>query len=234
MAAVIVPPGVAGLARDLVAFALPQRCPACAAEPVAERLLCAACHARIPRFSAPLCVRCLAAGREAVGCLAHPGFVARAAWIYDERATLVVHALKYRERPGLAKTLGADMARTLPAGYRADLVLEVPLHQARRRERGYNQAAALADALAEVVATPRLPGALMRVRPTRTQARLGPAARRANVAGAFRVRRPAALSGRSVIIVDDVITTGATLEACLASLHAAGARAMGVALAWAQ
>jgi ComF family protein len=228
------PPGIAGLARDLVAFALPQRCPACGAAALPERLLCAACQARIPRFSTALCVRCLAAGDEAVGCLVHPGFVARAAWLYDERATLVVHALKYRERPGLANAVGAEMARALPAGYRADLVLEVPLHDARRRERGYNHAAALADALAEAVATPRLPGALMRVRPTMPQARLGPAARRANVAGAFRVRRPSALSGRSVIIVDDVLTTGATLEACLASLHAAGARAMGVALAWAQ
>lgn len=234
MATVIVPRRVAGLARDLVAFALPQRCPACGAEAGAERLLCAGCHARIPRLSTALCVRCLAAGREAVGCLAHPGFVARAAWIYDESATLVVHALKYGERPGLAEALGEEMARTLPPGYRPDLVLEVPLHRTRRRERGYNQAAVLADSLAAAVAAPRLPGALTRVRATKVQARLGPAERRANLAGAFRVQRPAALAGRSVLIVDDVLTTGATLEACLVPLHAAGARAMGVALAWAQ
>jgi ComF family protein len=225
---------LAGLARDLAAFALPQRCPACGAQAGPERLLCARCQARIPRFSTALCVRCLAAGREAVGCLGHPGFVARAAWIYDESAALVVHALKYDERPHLAKALGEEMARTLPPGYRPDLVLEVPLHRTRRRERGYNQAAVLADSLAVAVAAPRLPGALVRVRPTQAQARLGPAGRRANLAGAFRVRRPAALEGRSVLIVDDVLTTGATLEACLVPLHAAGANASAVALAWAQ
>lgn len=224
----------AGLARDLVAFAMPQRCPGCGAHTGPERLLCPGCHARIPRLSTALCVRCLAAGREPAGCLAHPGFVARAAWIYDPAAARVVHALKYEERPGLAAALGGEMALALPPGYRPDLVLDVPLHRTRRRERGYNQAALLADAIAGALAAPRLEGALTRVRPTRTQARLGPAERRANLAGAFRVDRPAALAGRSVLIVDDVITTGATLEACLAPLHAAGAMATGIALAWAQ
>jgi ComF family protein len=230
----IVPSNLGRVARDLVAFALPQRCPGCGAAAAPERLLCAGCLARIPSFSTALCVRCLATGREAVGCLRHPGFAARAAWIYDERAALVVHALKYGERPGLAEALGGEMARTLPQGYRPDLVLEVPLHRARRRERGYNQAAVLADALAVALAAPRLPGALTRMRPTRTQARLGPAERRANLAGAFRVERPGSLAGRSVLIVDDVLTTGATLEACLAPLREAGAESTAVTLAWAQ
>ena len=145
-----------------------------------------------------------------------------------------VYALKYGERPGLARALGEEMARALPRGYRPDLVLEVPLHRTRRRERGYNHAAMLADALAKALRAPRLEGALSRVRPTRAQARLGPAERRANLTGAFRAVRPAALAGRSVLIVDDVITTGATHEACLEPLHAAGASALGVALAWAQ
>jgi ComF family protein len=222
------------MAGDLLAFALPQRCPVCGAAAAPERLLCAGCLARIPRFSTVLCVRCLAAGRVAVDCAGHPGFAARAAWIYDESAALVVHALKYGERPGLGEPLGAEMARTLPQGYRPDLVLEVPLHRARRRERGYNQAAVLADAVAEALAAPRLPGALTRVRPTRPQARLGPAERRANLAGAFRVERPGSLAGRSVLIVDDVLTTGATLEACLGPLRRAGAEATAIALAWAQ
>jgi len=225
---------LSGLARDLATFALPQRCPGCGTPVGSGGLLCAACQERIPRFSTALCVRCLAAGREPVGCLKHPGFAARAAWIYDERATRVVHALKYGERPALAVGLGQEMARALPPGYRPELVLEVPLYPTRRRERGYNQAALLADALATALAAPRLPAALARVRATRSQARLDAAARRANVAGAFRVRHPATLAGRSVLIVDDVLTTGATFEACLGTLAAAGADAMGVALAWAQ
>jgi predicted amidophosphoribosyltransferase len=113
-------------------------------------------------------------------------------------------------------------------------VLDVPLHAARLRERGYNQSAALADALADVLGAPRLPGALVRVRATPPQARLGPAARRANLAGAFAIERPARLRGRRVLLVDDVLTTGATLDAALAALHDAGADAAGVALAWAQ
>ncbi len=229
------PPRVlASLARDLLAFAFPQRCPGCGGAASPERLLCDACLARIPRLESALCVRCLVAGRDAAGCRAHPGFAARAAWIYDERATLVVHALKYGERPALARALGAEMARVIPPGHRPDLVLEVPLHRTRQRERGYNQAALLADALAEAIAAPRLARALARVRATQAQARLGPAERRANLAGAFRVSHPAALAGRTVLIVDDVLTTGATLEATLAPLKAAGADALGVALAWAQ
>lgn len=221
------------LARDLLDFALPQRCPGCGVPADASRLLCVACLARIPRLDTALCVRCLASGRVGAGCRAHTGFEARAAWIYDERAARVVHALKYDQRPGLARALGVEMARALPPGYRPDLIVAVPLHRARQRERGYNQAAALAGALAEAIAAPRLDGALTRVRPTRAQARLGPEERRRNLAGAFRVEHPAALEGRTILLVDDVLTTGATLEAALTALAEARAEASGIALAWA-
>jgi len=224
---------VSAVARDLIAFALPQRCPGCGIEADPSRLLCDACRTRIPRLESELCVRCLAAGREPAGCRAHPGYASGAAWIYDERAARVIHALKYGERTALACGLAHEMARALPPGYRPDLVVEIPLHRTRRRERGYNQAALLADALAEAIGAPRLAGALERARPTRAQARLGPAARRLNVAGAFRVRHPGALAGRSVLIVDDVLTTGATLESALESLLRAGADARAMALAWA-
>lgn len=221
------------VARALLAFALPQRCPGCGSHADPRQLLCDACRAGIPRLDTALCARCLAAGREGAGCLAHPGFAVHPPWIYDPRAACVVHALKYGERTGLAPVLAVEMARALPPGYRPDLVLDVPLHRTRRRERGYNQAALLADALAEAIAAPRLASAIERVRATRAQARLGPAERRRNMAGAFRVTCPAALAGRSVLIVDDVLTTGATLEAALAALATAGADGRGIALAWA-
>jgi ComF family protein len=156
------------------------------------------------------------------------------AWVYDERAAAVVHALKYGGRRGLAAGLAGELARVVPPGPGADLLMAVPLHSARRRERGYNQAGLLAAALAGRIGVPLLDGAMERVRDTRPQARLDPRARRDNVAGAFRVKSPAALEGRSILLVDDVITTGATLEACLDALARAGARASGVALAWAQ
>jgi len=221
--------------HDLAGFALPQRCPGCGVPAGSRRLLCEGCLARIPRLQAPLCARCLAAGREPGGCRRHRAFPVFAAWVYDERAAAIVHALKYADRPALAAPLGGTLAAALHGAWRRpDLVLEVPLHAARLRERGYNQAAHLADGLAESLGAPRIEAALRRTRATRPQARLGQSQRRANVAGAFEVTRARRLAGRRVLVVDDVMTTGATLEACLAALEGAGARAAGVTLAWAQ
>jgi ComF family protein len=225
---------LAAWAGDLAAFALPQRCPGCGAPARSTLLLCEACRAAIPRVSFALCARCLARGRDPAGCLAHPGHGVWAAWLYDERAARVVQALKYEGRRGLAPGLAAELARVAPPAPRADLVMAVPLHSARQRERGYNQAGLLAEALAGAIGVPRLAGAIERVRDTRPQARLDPRARRVNVAGAFRVRNPERLRGRTILLVDDVVTTGATFEACLEALGRAGARAAGVALAWAQ
>jgi ComF family protein len=223
-----------GLRRDLEEFVLPSRCPGCGIAADPARLLCEPCRARIPRLSFSLCARCLVRGREAAACVVHPLQTVWAAWVYDERAAIVIQTLKYGERPRLAETLGEELARAIPSASDADLVVEVPLHPARQRERGYNQAALLADALSATIGVPRLPAALERVRATRPQARLDARARRENVDGAFRARRPDWLSGRTVMVVDDVMTTGATLEACMEVLASAGARPLGVALAWAQ
>lgn len=223
------------VAADVTEFVLPQRCPGCGDAAAAARLLCDACLTRIPRLTVPLCARCLAAGREPATCARHAGFAVHAAWVYDDRAAELVQALKYAERPALAAGLGASLAAALPRSWqRPDLVLEVPLHRTRERERGYNQAAGLADALAATLAAPRWPGALIRTRATVPQARLGGEARRRNLAGAFAARHPERLDGRRIVLVDDVLTTGATLEACLEVLHRAGAIATGVTLAWAQ
>jgi ComF family protein len=225
---------LAAWAVEVAEFVLPQRCPGCGVAALAERLLCEACRAAIPRVSFALCTHCLARGREPAGCRAHPGRQVWPAWLYDERAACVVHALKYQGRRGLAPGLAAELARVVPGAPRTDLVMAVPLHSARRRERGYNQAGLLAEALAEAIGVPVIEGAIERARDTRPQARLDPRARRANVAGAFRVKQPGRLEGRNILLVDDVVTTGATLDACLAALERAGASAMGVALAWAQ
>ena len=219
--------------NDVEAFLLPMRCPGCGRELERDLALCPSCAASIPRLEGPLCVRCLAAGREAPGCLRETGFMAYAAWIYDERAARAVHALKYHARPRVAAALARSIANALPSAYRPDLVLGVPQHPARRRERGYDQAGLLAAATAGILGSPWLEGGLRRVRPTRPQARLGSQARRANLAGAFSAVEPRALERRNILLVDDVITTGSTMEACLETLAGCGASVIGAALAWA-
>jgi len=221
-------------ARDLEAFALPQRCPGCGQSAEPERLLCGACFERVPALSFALCARCLARGGEPVGCGRHPQAQVWPALVYDERAALLVHALKYGGRPGLADALAERLACALPAALAADLVTAVPLHPARQRERGYNQAWQLAVRLASRLGVPAIEDVLVRVRHTPAQARLDPERRRRNLAGAFRVKEPQRYRERRVLIVDDVLTTGATLEACLGTLAGAGARPVGAVLAWAQ
>ena len=138
-----------------------------------------------------------------------------------------IRRLKYGSRPDLARPLGELLRHAArDASLRADIVTPVPLHPRRLAERGYNQAALLARPLARELGARFEPRALRRSRDTPQQARLERAARLANVAGAFEARRPAELRGRRVALIDDVITTGATLEACRAELAAAGAESV--------
>ncbi len=213
---------------------LPQQCAGCGVALGGPEALCTECLRSIPTLSVGVCVRCLAADREPVGCRLHAHFTVWPAWVYDRRAEHVVHALKFGGRVRLAAGLGGVLARAAGHLGRADLVTEVPLHRARQRERGYNQAALLADALSDALGVPRAPGLLQRTCPTRAQALLGGRERRQQMRGAFRVARPAWVRGRRIVLVDDVVTSGATLEACLAALTEADARPAAVALAWAQ
>jgi ComF family protein len=225
---------VAAWLSDLAAFAYPHRCPVCGVPAPSGLVLCAPCRAAVPEARLVLCAHCLGRGHDPVACTRHDAFRVGVAWVYDERAAAVIGAFKYRGRDDLAVPLAAELARAPLPFARPDVIAEAPLHAVRRRERGYDQAALLARALADHIGVPYVGAALERTIPTRAQARLGARARRDNVAGAMRVRRPRMLAGRKVLLVDDVITTGATLEACLAVLAAAGARGGAVTLAWAQ
>jgi ComF family protein len=149
----------------------------------------------------------------------------RAGFTWNEPLRAVVHALKFDAAPGLAGPLveAAWSGPGFAAAARPDLVVPVPLHRLRRRERGYDQAALLAAQFAARAGAP-LVGALGRTRATRQQARLPAAARRVNLAAAFAVREPGVVRGRTVALVDDVVTTGATADAAAAALAAAGAR----------
>lgn len=146
---------------------------------------------------------------------------------YQGRLRELIHLFKYgRVRP-LAGPLGEWLALAMPREQSYDRIVPVPLHWRRRWQRGFNQAALLAQAVARRYGT-RIRPVLRRVRATAVQAGLSHSGRRANVAGAFRVRRGEQLEGRRVLLVDDVMTTGATAAACAAALKQAGARYVAV------
>ena len=233
--------------QGLLDFVLPRHCVVCggAVEHGREDVCCGSCWARLPLPSYPQCDRCghpLVVGdlppphdpgpRRCRWCDLLPPYVRAArsvCWVPDGAGGALVHALKYD-----GWTLAArGMARRMAALAWPDDVLRervalvpVPLSAARWRERGYNQSAVLADALAPYVGLAVWGDVLERTRATRSQTRLTPGERLTNVAGAFRAA-PAAgprLRGAHLVLVDDVVTTAATLNACAAALVAAGAR----------
>jgi len=219
--------------RDLLEFALPQRCPGCGVPTDSIRVLCPGCLQAIPRAGLDLCSRCLVAGREPVGCLRHAGFRVRAAWLYDERAAALIATFKYDGRPASAEVLAGALVETA-GGERVEMVVGVPMHPARRRERGFDHAGSLARAFAGRAGIPVVDGLLSRNRLGIPQARRNHRERRQAVRGTIDVTHPSWVRGRRIMVVDDVITTGATFDATLAALEDAGARASGLALAWAQ
>jgi len=133
-----------------------------------------------------------------------------------------VQSLKYGRRRSVAGALGALLATRYPFADDA-LLIPVPLHPQRLRERGFNQAALLARAVARRRGLAVADRALRRSRATQGQPGLTAVERRRNLAGAFRVRQPGLVAGRSVVVIDDVLTTGATADACARALLAAGA-----------
>ncbi len=146
---------------------------------------------------------------------------------YEGTLRELIHLYKYAGVRPLAGPLGELLAQAIPRDLTVDAVVPVPLHWRRRLARGFNQSALLAGAVSKRYGLPVL-NALRRKKPTAVQAGLSHAARRANVAGAFEVRRRRAVEGRRVLLIDDVLTTGATVSACAGALKRAGARHVSV------
>lgn len=202
----------------------PQRCAACSTR--ASDVLCRPCFEALPRVTPPVCGRCgMQTAFEVYGCDAcrNVDFSfdgARAPLRYEGVGEELVHALKYRGyRPVVGKVMAPLMADTV-AGERFDAVVPVPLHRLRLMKRGFNQAELMARDLARRIEAP-LSDKLRAVRGTRDQVELTAEERRRNVSGAFGVR--GSLDGR-VLLVDDVFTTGATLNECASVLKQAGAK----------
>jgi ComF family protein len=217
-----------------VDVARPRLCPACR-EPVSDAGLCAGCWSRLSFIAPPYCERLgtpfpfdAGKGLLSMEAIADPPAYgrARAAVRYDDVARSLVQAFKYGDRLDLAPVMGRWMAnagRELLAG--ADAIVPVPLHWRRQWARRFNQSALLAEVISKAGAVPVAYSALKRVKATPQQVGLSQSARAANVQGAFRVPadgRPEVV-GRRLILVDDVLTSGATVDTCARALLRAGA-----------
>jgi ComF family protein len=220
---------LAATSRLVLDIALPTLCVSCR-EPVHGEGVCAACWAKLSFIAPPFCPRLgipfvYDPGPELLSmeAIANPPAYqrARAAVRYDDVARTLVHALKYQDRTDLAPAMGRWMAR---AGKElldeADVLVPVPLHWRRGWSRRYNQSGALAHVISRQSGVTLAAESLRRVRATEQQIGLSRARRASNVQGAFRVAadRMADIQGRQVILVDDVLTTGATVDACARAL----------------
>lgn len=242
--------GVKAIARLALDSVLPPTCAKCRVVVERNGTVCADCWSGLRFISTPLCEACgfpfeydgaaLEAGHSAAiagaycaDCLARPKAFerARAALAYDDASRDLILAFKHADRTETSVTLATWMAlagRDLLGD--ADIILPVPLHWRRLFLRRYNQSALLAQKLAERQGKVFSSKVLQRRRATRTQGRLSGAARRRNVAGAFRIKPSARhlIEGRRVLLIDDVYTTGATVDACVSCLLNGGAAAVDV------
>jgi ComF family protein len=200
---------------------------------------CQDCRSAVMPLEHPFCPCCGVMFKGRTGedhlcshCLeqAPPFHMARAAFAYDRSLVDVIHCFKYKGKTQLAGPLGILLWRTFRRYWgdeRVDLILPVPLHGKRLRQRGFNQSDLLVRGwkkLARRTAPPPVTsGVLRRTRTTRPQAGLGRRERESNIRAAFSVRHPERVHGRHVLLIDDVITTGATVGECARQLLASGA-----------
>jgi ComF family protein len=221
----------------------PATCVVCSGDVEAPDYLCESCRSRAPRITSPFCAKC---SEPFAGAITQPFSCANcehrilhfdsAVAVYRSRGLVrkLVHDFKYGRqrhlRHPLAEWLGETMSDPRLRGRRFDLIVPVPLHPARERERGFNQAALLAELLAHRVAVP-LRAVLERIRYTRTQTAYDRAERMENLHDAFRLRKNMNVRQLHVLLIDDVLTTGSTLSECARVLKESGAVSVSAATA---
>jgi ComF family protein len=223
------------LARRAVDLILPPRCIGCGAGVDANGLACARCWLALSFIAPPFCESCgapfefaVAGTRRCAQCYAAPPAYdrARSALVYDDGSRGLILGFKHGDRLHAAPAFGAWIAR---AGAElledADIVAPTPLHRWRLLKRRYNQAALIAQHAARIAGVRHIPDLLERHRATQSQGGLGPLQRARNVAGAFRLnpRHADRVKGSRIVLVDDVLTTGATVGACARILRRGGA-----------
>lgn len=209
----------------LVAAMLPGSCLLCG-EDCRQGIICVHCREELPALSAakgcPRCALPTTHGEHCGACLRETPHFSRtvALWSYDFPADRLIHALKYEHRLAVADWLAGQMAARLEPG--GQLILPMPLHVERLRQRGFNQAAEIGKRIACRLKLTYNGNFLQRLRPTQPQAELLPGERQRNVRGAFACT--GALDDRPVVLIDDVMTTGASANECarVLRLHGAG------------
>jgi ComF family protein len=226
------------LKDDVLDFVYPQSCPICQ-KPLGkkEKEVCEDCWGTLAILPAPFCPYCKSFLEESSGILKHvcpslgrpgdgPIAAVRSLGIFDDHYQELIHRFKYGKKIPLGKRLAHRLGEVVVqekdfAG--CDLILSVPLHRARYRERGFNQSEIVAEGISRVTGIPILQGVLKRKKNTRDQTYLNAQQRAENVKDAFVMGQLEKVKNKKVILVDDVTTTGATLNECARMLHRAGA-----------
>lgn len=196
--------------------------------------ICTTCRDRLPLVSSPFCTTCgipfagTGGNHRCGACLTHPPHFdsARAHFLYEGPIRDLIHSFKYNQKTHLHSPLALLTLEGISA-FLADqnphIIIPVPLHRSRLRQRGFNQAVLLGRILSRQLLIPMIPDALIRARPTEPQINLKATERRANVQGAFLVARPASVVDKRILLLDDVMTTGSTIDECAKELKKAGA-----------
>lgn len=226
------------LGKSILHFFFPRVCVSCRQDLPFDTtdFLCASCKAQLQYPGPLICARCgvelPSGGAHCFACRGSKGAAykckcIRSAFIFNTSSRALVHALKYQGADYVAPFMGRLMAeryKDLPELGQADLVMPVPLFPKRRRKRGYNQSELLARVFANEALLALDTTSLVRTRDTISQTKLGRKGRLENMIGAFACKAPSCVKGKTVLLVDDVATTGATLEGCAIALRKAGAK----------
>ena len=217
------------LLGDLADVLFPASCAGCnRALARSEEVICTNCLTRLPRFDDSQELENRLAGRLPVAAIA--GYLKYETGGLTQR---LLHRLKYRGQRQIGLILGTQFGAWLqqqPFWQEVEAIIPLPLHPTKEKKRGYNQSALLTQGISDATGLPVLNDVVQRLRPSASQTRKSREERWHNVAGIFAVKDTAAIAGRHVLLVDDVLTTGATLEACGQTLLEAGAEKLSLAV----
>lgn len=230
-------------AKLLLDLIIPPRCAMCAKVVASPHTLCPDCFAKLEFITAPICKVCglpldiserheMICARCAAVSKTYFDF-ARAAVIYNDASRKIISDFKYYDKTELVKIMAKFIYAIAGIDYaKFDFIIPVPIHKDRLRLRKYNQAALLAKELSSLINKPYYVNLLVKEKATLTQAELNYSLRQKNIKNSFSVTNPTKIKGAKIILIDDVITTGATMNECAKVLKKAGAQeVMGLAFA---